>query len=117
MVAREDVAAFIEDFASALASGDTTFVEARLHPDVKDAFGLELCRAWIEREIMALSNYELISIDGGPVAKQLTFPGGIRTVADMYEVTVSFVFGGQTFTNPTDLALVGTKMYWLGECR
>ncbi len=116
-MAREDVAGFIEAFSSALASRDTAFVEARLHPDVKDAFGTELCRTWIEREIMALSDYQLISIDGGPVTKQLTFPGGNRTVPDIYDVTVSFVFSGQTFTNPTDIALVGTQMYWLGECR
>lgn len=116
-VASEDVPGFIEAFAAALEAGDVAFIESRLHPDVRDAFGEALCRDWIEREVMLLSEYRLVSVDGGPMSKQLALPGGNRTIPDIYDATVSFVFNGEMFTNPTDFALVGTEMHWLGQCR
>ncbi len=113
----ETVAGFVDLFAAALASGDEPFVQGRLHPEVIDSFGEDLCRAWVTREIMALSQYQLVSEDGGPADRSFNFPGGSKTITDVFDATVSFVFEGQIFTNPTNFALVNSEMYWLGQCR
>ena len=113
----ETVEAFVDAFSAALASGDTEFVSSRLHPVVLENWGEDLCRAWIEREVMALSEYTLISVVDGPLARQVSTPNGEVTVADYYRADVSFVFSGETFFPTSGFALVGNDMHWLGQCR
>lgn len=108
---------FAQAYAAALASGDVEFVWSRLHAAIKEGFGEDLCRAWVEREVMLLMDYVLISVNGGPLAKQFAMPSGSVTVADVYDVTVSFMFQGEPFTADSDYAQVGTEMNWLGVCR
>jgi len=115
--ADETVEGFVADFAAALATGDVDFVTARLHPDVVAAYGEALCRSWIRREIMTLSDYTLQSVDAGPRTRVLAFPDGDHAVDGVYDATVSFVFSGQAFTAPTNFALVDHQMFWLGKCR
>ena len=107
---------FARLYASALGSGDAEFVWERLHRSVKEGFGEDLCRRWVEREIMQLVDYTLLSVNTGPLAKQLTMPTGSVTVADLYDVTVSFTFQGELFVTDSDFGLVGSEMYWLGTC-
>lgn len=113
----ETVEEFISAFSAALANGDEPFVQDRLHPQVIEGYGEELCRAWVTREIMALSEYELVSVDDGPQTRTYAFTNGSQTVTDVFDATVSFNFSGQAFTDTTNVALVENKMHWLGQCR
>lgn len=113
----ETVEEFAAAYGAALAAGDVEFVWERLHPAVKEGYGEDLCRAWVEREVMQLMEYVLVSVNSGPLATQFALPTGAVTVADVYDVTVSFTFQGQPFTTDSGYAPVGVEMHWLGACQ
>ncbi len=115
--AEETVEEFVEDFSAALDAGDRDFVANRLHPVVYDGWGEDLCNAWIDREIMTLSDYTLIAVTSGPADATVDTPNGTMSVADMYEADVSFTFEGQSFDSGGTYAPIDGVMYWLGQCR
>lgn len=110
MEENETVEEFVDLFATALEQGDLDFVWRRLHPDVVAVGGEELCRAWVEREIMALSDYRLLSITAGPAL--------VSGIPDVYTAAVSFQYQGQVFDDGVgQFALVDGTLRWLGVCR
>lgn len=113
----ETVEGFVTAFGAAIATGDEDFVVARLHPVFIDTYGQELCRTWIAQEIMELSSYELVSVDGGPRSQLYAFSGGEGTIDNVFDATVTFTYRGELLTNPTSFALVDGEMHWLGQCR
>lgn len=113
----ETVSGFVDLYTSALESDDVDFLLSRLHPVVIDAYGPELCRAWIEREIVELESYELIGEVTGPTTTRVSIPEGSTDIADAYSARVSFVFQGSTFEADAGFALVDTEIHWLGVCR
>ena len=104
-------------FALAIGAGDIEFLLDRLHPAAVGGFGLDLCRNWIEAEILQLGDYQLTGPAEGPRDQSFTTPAGTGTIADAYSAPVSFTFQGQLFDAEGDFALIGTEMYWLGQCR
>lgn len=82
-----------------------------------DGWDKDLCSAWVDREIMALSAYTFLALVDGPLARVVDTPKGSVTVPDYYTATVSFAFQGDTFRADSGFALVGTEMHWLGQCR
>ena len=44
----------------------------RLLPELRTAFGEELCRAWVDREILAISAYQLTGEITGPSTRTFT---------------------------------------------
>ncbi|MCB1245697.1 MAG: hypothetical protein KDB69_00350 [Acidimicrobiia bacterium] len=115
--APETVEEFVKAFAAALEAGDREFVSERLHPVVSDAWGDDLCQAWIDREIVELRDYTLVAVTSGPADASVTTPGGQVSVADMYEADVTFTFQGQSFDSVGTFAPIDGMMYWLGQCR
>jgi hypothetical protein len=106
----ETVEEFVELFAAALKAGDVEFVWRRLHPDVVAQGGEALCRAWVENEIMGLSDYTLQDVTGGPDI--------VAGIPDVYSAAVSFVFQGQAFDDAVgQYALIDGTFRWLGVCR
>jgi hypothetical protein len=116
-IPKEPVEEFVEAFSTALAAGDREFVLERLHPQVYANWGEDLCEAWVEREIMELSDYTLVRINSGPLAASVATPNGQITVPDVFETDVSFTFQGEGFESGGTFALIDTTMYWLGQCR
>ena len=113
----ESVEEFVVLFALAIGAGDIEFLLDRLHPAAVGGFGLDLCRNWIEAEILQLGDYQLTGPAEGPRDQSFTTPAGTGTIADAYSAPVSFTFQGQLFDAEGDFALIGTEMYWLGQCR
>lgn len=108
--AEETVEEFVRMFATALEEGDLDFIWQRLHPEVVAAGGEDLCRAWVENEIMALSDYTLYEVTGGPET--------VNGIPDVYSAAVSFTYQGQVFDDATgQYALVDGTFRWLGACR
>ena len=114
---RDDVAAFVQKFSAALAAGDREFIESRLHPQVIDGYGADLCATWITNEIMTLSNYRLIEGPEGPVDQVFGTPGGDRSVSNAWSGRVAFTFQGQEFEGDAGFAVLDDVVYWLGQCR
>jgi len=113
----ETVEEFLVAFSAALDSGDRDFVYTRLHPEVVTGWGADLCSAWVDREIMELSDYTFVSLVSGPVTQTVTTPNGTATILDYFTASVTFVFQGETFNSDGGYALIDGEMYWLGQCR
>lgn len=116
-IAPETVEEFVEAFSAALESGDRAFIGDRLHPVVYEGWGEDLCAAWIDREIMALSDYTLVSVNSGPANASVSTPNGSVSVADVFAADVTYTYQGQAFDSGGSFALVDGAMYWLGQCR
>jgi hypothetical protein len=116
-VAPESVEAFVSAFGAALELGDRIFVRQSLHPVVIEGWGEELCESWIDREIMTLSDYTLVSVDSGPETRTVNTPAGPLSVENFFDASVSFMFEGQQFDQGGSFARIGPNMYWLGQCR
>lgn len=113
----ETVEEFLAAFSAALAAGDRDFVYTRLHPEITSNWGEDLCSAWVDREIMELSDYTFVSLVSGPADQVVSTPNGSATIADYFAASVSFVFQGETFFSDGGYALIDSDMYWLGQCR
>jgi hypothetical protein len=109
------VAAFIQVFSAAIADGDIDALLASLHPAVRLNHGDELCRGFIEREILQLVDYELTGGVTGPTSKSLSTGGDPVSVSNIYEAEVRFDFLGQTFDVLSDFA-VDDEVTWLAVC-
>ena len=112
----ETVEEFVSAFAAALVNGDAGFVMSRLHPDVVGAYPEGTCRAWVDEQIMALSDYRLTGEVSGPTDKTVAIAGAQVTFEAVYSAPVSFTFGGQDFESSADFILVDGLVYWLGVC-
>lgn len=113
----ETVEEFVEDFADALEDGDREFVLETLHPVVIEGWGAELCESWVDSEIMALSDYTLVSVNEGPITRTVDTPAGAQEVENFFDTSVTFTFQGQSFDAAGSFALIEDDMYWLGQCR
>jgi hypothetical protein len=106
------IEAFVPEFAGMIATGDVQGLFDTLHPAVLDAQDADLCRAYIEREILALVDYRLTGAVTGPAPT--TFGS---TTVDVYSGTVSFSYQGQPFDSTATFALVGGQVRWFTTCR
>jgi hypothetical protein len=116
-IAVETVEAFVADFARALADGDVGFVFSRLHPTVIELYGDELCRAWTEREIMALGDYQVTGPVAGPEDVAVSADGATVEVSDVFVAPIRFAFQGESFDSQGQFAPVDGVIHWLGVCR
>ena len=83
-----------------------------MDPAVLDLFDADLCRTFIEREILALDNYALTGDVTGPDTQSI----GDR-VFEAYTAPTSFVFQGQSFESPASFAFVDDEVRWFTNCR
>ncbi|MFW2382933.1 MAG: hypothetical protein ACN4GZ_14350 [Acidimicrobiales bacterium] len=111
------VADFILAYAAATETGDGSFLADRILPAVRDVFGEDLCRGWVDREILAISGYQLTGTVTGPLARTLTIGETVIAVEQYYEAPVSFMFQGEPFETVATFAAVDGEVYWIGECR
>ncbi len=108
---------FISNYADATEGGDSEFLTSRLLPELSDIFGEELCRTWVEREILAISEYTLTGEPTGPFSRDLTVAGTTIEVEQYYEAPVSFTFQGESFDTVATFIVRDGAVFWIGECR
>jgi hypothetical protein len=106
------IEAFVPEFAGMIAAGDTQGLLDTLHPAVLDTQDADLCRTYIEREILALVDYRLTGAVTGPVPT--TFGS---TTVDVYSGPVSFTYQGEAFDSTATFALVDGHVRWFTTCR
>jgi len=108
---------FILNYAAATDSGDGDFLFSTLLPQLRDAFGADLCRTWVDREILALSNYEQTGEVTGPIVRTLAVNEVEIEVDNYYEAPVRFTFQGQSFDQTATFVVADGQVYWIGACR
>lgn len=113
IVEAQTVEEFFVEHVEAIESGDVDFLVSRLHPVVLGMPSADLCRAFIEREILALGNYRIAGDVAGPVSQEVAG----SAVPELYSVPVTFEFQGQSFTGVATFAPVEAQMHWFTECR
>jgi len=107
------VTGFFEAYVAAIDAGEVDFLYDTLHPLVLDQPTADLCRAFIEREILALGNYRTNGDIGEPVSQDVAG----TTVPELYTIPVAFEFQGQTFEGTATFAPVDGEMRWFTTCR
>jgi len=117
VVLAETVEEFVERFAAAIAASDVEFLFDRLHPAVIGGFGPDVCRNWVEAEILQFSDYELAGPAEGPRDQSFSTPAGTGVIENAFSAPIRFTFQGQGFDAEGGFALIDTEMYWLGQCR
>lgn len=108
---------FIVAYATATESGDAEFLLASLLPGLRDVFGEELCRGWVDREIVIISDYQLTGEVTGPIARTLNVGDTTLTVDQYYEAPVNFTFQGESFDTVATFVIEDGQVYWIGACR
>lgn len=108
---------FIAEYAAATESGDADFLFDRLLPGLRDAFGPDLCRSWVEREILAISGYTLTGEVSGPTSRTLVVGEAELSTSQYFEGPVSFTFQGQSFDTVAQWVIEDEQVYWIGDCR
>lgn len=108
----ETIEAFVPELAAMIAAGDAQGLFDTLHPAVLDAQDADLCRTYIEREILALVDYRLTGAITGPVPT--TFGS---TTVDVYSGPVSFSYQGQSFDSTATFAINDGAVRWFTTCR
>ncbi|MFH1105320.1 MAG: hypothetical protein V1757_10340 [Actinomycetota bacterium] len=84
-----------------------------LHPAVFSLYDETVCRSFVEREILPLTDYRLTGDVTGPTTVTI----GGQQVSNYYTAPVSFVISGQAFHDqPGTFALVDGEVYWLTQC-
>ena len=106
------IEAFVEEFAATIEREDVDSLLATLHPAVLETFDEEICRTFIENEILLLGDYRLTGEPDGPNRQTI----GSFTV-DMYTGPVAFTFQGQDFESDASFAIEQTGVTWFTECR
>lgn len=84
---------------------------------MRTGFGDDLCRDWIEREILALSEYMLTGAATIPEPRTLRVGDTEVPVGAYIEAPVSFVFQGQSFDSTATFVLRDGRLFWIGTCR
>jgi hypothetical protein len=111
------VAEFVAAYATALEEADAGFLVGSLLPELTEAFGSDLCRAWVAREILGLSDYRLTGDITGPSQRTLSVGDAAIPVENYYEAPVSFTFQNQSFDAMAAWVVTGDRVFWVGECR
>ena len=114
--AAETVDEFIAAFDTALKSGDLDFVYDRLHPVTTDAFGTDVCRAFVDSQFSLASALVMAGAAVGPDDVDKFIAGKNYTVPDRFTAEVTLTFQGQDFPLTGEYALVDGEMRWLSDC-
>lgn len=105
------IEAFVDEFAAAVSAGDADFLFDRLHPAVKATYDEDVCRAYIEEEILSLEDYRATGPVTGPFASE--FEGFQVTT---YEVAVAFTFEDVDFDSSASYSLTEGVVRWFARC-
>ncbi len=107
---------FVEEFSAAIAARDVDWLFERLNGSMILGYGEDVCRSFIEDEILLLEQYELNGAIVGPVTKSLSTGVGEVSVDNIYTADTSFVFQGSPFDSMADFVM-GDPITWLAICR
>ena len=103
---------FVALFNEAIGAADIDLLYEMLHPVVVELFDEELCRTFIQNEILLLVDYRLTGEIQGPVTQTI---GG--TTVEVYSGAVAFTFQGQDFDSEATFAIEDGAVRWFTECR
>jgi hypothetical protein len=112
----EAVPVFVAEFSERVDDEDVTWLVDRLHPVVIAQHGTDLCRSFIQNEILLLENYR---VTGSVTTGVEVFDGdGVQVTVDpYYTAPVAFDFQGTSYDGSGAFAPVDSVMHWFTECR
>jgi hypothetical protein len=112
---QETVAQFLQLFATALQTGDTSFLIGRLNPHVIEVYGAANCAATIAAMTDPTASFT-INATSGPAPFSWSESGTPVPVDDVYTVSVTRVAEGQSSVQDIHLALVQGQLTWFRKC-
>ena len=112
---QETVAQFLQLFATALQTGDTSFLIGRLNPHVIEVYGEASCAAAVAAMTDPTASFT-INATSGPAPFNWSESGTPVPVDDVYTVSVARVAEGQSSVQDIHLALVQGQLTWFRKC-
>jgi hypothetical protein len=112
---QETVAEFLQLFATALQTGDTSFLVGRLNPHVIEVYGEANCAAAVAAMTDPTASFT-INATSGPAPFTWNEPGTPVPVDDVYTVSVTRIAEGQSSVQDIHLALVQGRLTWFRKC-
>jgi hypothetical protein len=112
---QETVAQFLQLFATALQTGDTSFLIGRLNPHVIEVYGQANCAAVVAAMTDPTASFT-INATSGPAPFSWSESGTPVPVDDVYTVSVTRVAGGQSSVQDIHLALLQGQLTWFRKC-
>ncbi len=115
-IAPETVDEFIDAFVGAYRTGNPVFLVQRIHPQLRDYYGRESCRAIYEEFIPDDTAKATIRSITGPAAWSDIFDGATFDFSAVYTLDIEFVDFGWTRRQDMQLALVDDRYYYFQDC-
>jgi hypothetical protein len=112
---QETVAQFLQLFATALQTGDATFLIGRLNPHVIEVYGQANCAAMVAAMTDPTASFT-INATSGPAPFVWSESGTPVPVNDVYTVSVTRVAQGQSSVQDIHLALLQGQLTWFRKC-
>lgn len=112
----ETVDDFLDGFIGAYQTGNPVFLIQRIHPDVRDYYGHETCRALYEGFVPDDTARFTIRSTTGPAAWSESFDGRSFTFEDVYVVDVDIVDFDRTRRQDMYLGRIGDRFYFFQDC-
>lgn len=112
----ETVEEFLDGFIGAYRTGNPVFLIQRIHPDLREFYGDEACRAEYEDFVPDDTATVTIRTVSSPASWSESFDGVMFTFEDVYIVDAGFVDFGQTRRQDFRLARVGNRFYFFQDC-
>lgn len=105
------VEAFVDEFAAAIEEGDSAFLFERLHPAVKATYEEEVCRAYIDDQLLLIGDYRRV----GPVVGPFDSEFGEFPITS-YEARVAFEIDDEPMETTAVFSLTEGVVRWFAEC-
>lgn len=115
-LAVESPATFLSELASAIRTGDVTFLVSRLHPAVIQRFGIAACQAKLNTTADPTARFTVQSVSA-PTTYTWTTDTRTTQVPDTISVAVTRVSFGQTSSGIVHIAAVNGQQRWFTNCR
>lgn len=112
----ESVEDFLVGVVGAYRTGNPVFLIQRVHPDLRDYYGQDACRAEYEGLVPDDTAKATVRSVSGPTAWSETFDGTEFAFTDVYTVDVDFVDFGSTRRQDLRVARVGDRFYLFLDC-
>lgn len=112
----ETVEDFLDGVVGAYRTGNPVFLIQRVHPDLRDYYGQEACRATYADFVPDDTANATIRSVSGPISWSETFDGTEFAFTDVYTADVDFVDFGSTRRQDLRLARVGDRFYLFLDC-
>lgn len=112
----ETIDEFIDGFIGSYRTGNPVFLIQRIHPQLREYYGQENCRAVYESFVPDDTAKATIRSITGPAPWSEVFDGTTFEFSDVYTLDIEFIDFGWDRRQDMQLALIDDRYYYFQDC-